>query len=537
MSRHRRKGGANTADDAAVLGRFFLFTLCCFATVVLVVVGSVVPASASPPTWWSGAYTHRLGITIMTSDALPSGYSVSVTLNHSAMVSEGMSLASGNDVRIVQWNGSTWTELDRVLSVGSSWNNPATKLYFRTQSSVGASSTDISYYAYYGNALAGAPPANADNVYNVFDDFSGGALNPAKWTTYTQPGTSVVQSGGEVVASGTPQSGTSSNYTGIYSAAARNPGVIIESTVRVVTNASTGYKAKLGLDDPYAALRSNGTNVTLSYIDSPFWYDFGASTLPVTTFGAQRISESWATDGVVRHVENGTFIGQRSSGLTAAHQLNLGFTNSTIGAPFDFRIDDVVVRKYVTNEPITILESSSDVTIAAVVDAWLTFGVASHVGACNGISQSAGVATSAVAVGLGHVSVSGVVGAQDVTISTNSGLGYAVYLRHTAALQSPAHTLAAVPGSNASPGAFPLIGTEAFGYTTDDATLATGTADRFTNGGAKWAALTGTNSEIEAGSTVTSGDIACIAFRAQVSGTSPAGAYSTSIIYTAIPAF
>ena len=51
---------------------------------------------------WDGNYAYRKKMTITAgSDDIPAGYSVSVTLDHAALVSAGNSLASGNDLREV----------------------------------------------------------------------------------------------------------------------------------------------------------------------------------------------------------------------------------------------------------------------------------------------------------------------------------------------------------------------------------------------------------------------------------------------------
>jgi hypothetical protein len=84
------------------------------------------------------------------------------------LVSGGKSLASGNDARILYWNGSTWTELSRILfndgpagQASSTWNAASTTLFFKTVAGISASGSDTGYYLYYGNPLAGSPPTNA----------------------------------------------------------------------------------------------------------------------------------------------------------------------------------------------------------------------------------------------------------------------------------------------------------------------------------------------------------------------------------------
>ena len=137
---------------------------------------------APPGQWWNTSYAQRLRVSVTTTTSIVTGYSVKVVLNHAGLVAAGKSLASGDDVRVVYWNGATWTEIDRVLEYGSGWNSATTTMWFKTQAAIGTNTVDDNYYIYYGNAAAGAPPANADNIFLMSDDFTGASLNAAKWT-------------------------------------------------------------------------------------------------------------------------------------------------------------------------------------------------------------------------------------------------------------------------------------------------------------------------------------------------------------------
>ena len=137
-----------------------------------------------PSSTWSTAYglRQRIGITATNTNGLPSGYSISFTFDHAAAVSSGFSLASGDDVRVARFDGTSWTQLDRVLSPSSAWNSSTTTVWFSTQAAVTASdnttlATDGSYWLYYGNKSATGPPATAANVYLFADDFESGSLS------------------------------------------------------------------------------------------------------------------------------------------------------------------------------------------------------------------------------------------------------------------------------------------------------------------------------------------------------------------------
>ncbi|MGQ0550853.1 MAG: hypothetical protein ACT4PY_14420 [Armatimonadota bacterium] len=125
------------------------------------------------PAWWNASWGYRRVIGVSTGAAsAPTGYSLPLTFDHAALVLAGKSLSSGNDMRVLYWNGAIWVELDRVLDPQSAWNQATTKIWFKTQGALTANSTTNSYYLYYGNAAAGAPPANEANVFHFADFFN-----------------------------------------------------------------------------------------------------------------------------------------------------------------------------------------------------------------------------------------------------------------------------------------------------------------------------------------------------------------------------
>ena len=129
------------------------------------------------------------------------------------------------------------------------------------------------------------------------------------------------------------------------------------------------------------------------------------------------------------------------------------------------------------------------------------------------------------------------IGAQDLTVSTNAANGYTVSARYTGKPLSGSNTIADHAGTNGSPTTFAAPGNEAFGYTTSDSTLGTGTANRFTNGGPKWAAFTTANSEVAYSNAPAASDVTCVGYQAGISGLTPAGVYTTTVIFTATPVF
>ncbi len=124
-------------------------------------------------------WRRQVTVTAASTD-VPAGYSVPVQLDHAGMVAAGVAMASGNDVRVAHWTGSQWVELNRVLDNGSAWNTGTTTIWFQTAAPIPASTSDTTYYVYYGNPLAAAAPANPDSVFLFSDDFESGAFT--KWS-------------------------------------------------------------------------------------------------------------------------------------------------------------------------------------------------------------------------------------------------------------------------------------------------------------------------------------------------------------------
>jgi len=149
------------------------------------------------PAWWNSSYLYRKKITVTAgSSEVPSGYSVSVSLDHAALVGAGKSLASGDDVRVAYWNGSSWAELDRVVDPLSSWNNASTDIWFKSQAIINASGSDDNYYIYYANPSAGSAPDDWASIFMMCDDFNDGSLTTGV-NTSTAGTASVSETGGE----------------------------------------------------------------------------------------------------------------------------------------------------------------------------------------------------------------------------------------------------------------------------------------------------------------------------------------------------
>jgi alpha-tubulin suppressor-like RCC1 family protein len=317
-----------------------------------------VPA---PMSWWNASYAKRYGVTVTSADALVSGYSVSVTFNHAALVTGAASLASGNDVRVVYWNGATWTELDRLIDPSSSWNSSTTKIWFRTQAAIPASFADTSYYLYYGYPSAGAPPANGNNIFDLYDDFSGGSLDGAKWTAGTSTGITVIQTGGELKISGTNDAAGQWDFDGIRSLGTIfSRGYAAESSIKIVSQsvaAQSNWKSRLGPTETGVSIR--GGNVAIW--NGAGYTNLAATSLTGQTFPYHRVATAFSSTGVMREWEDGTLKGSSTAFGTPDNGVYFNYGPDVAGGvqTFDVRFDNVWVRKFVANEPTLALDSTA----------------------------------------------------------------------------------------------------------------------------------------------------------------------------------
>lgn len=173
--------------------------------------------------------------------------------------------------------------------------------------------------------------------------------------------------------------------------------------------------------------------------------------------------------------------------------------------------------------------------VSATVDPSLSFTISavSTSQTVNGATTTDASTTTTVPFGTLSTSANQIV-AHDLAVGTNAQNGYTVTIKSTAALSSGSHDMADHSGTNASPATFSAAGTEAFGYTTEDATLGTGTANRFTSG--KWAAFTTSPLEVVYSAAAAS-ETTRTGYQVGISATTQAGSYSTTVVYTATPTY
>lgn len=128
-----------------------------------------------------------------------------------------------------------------------------------------------------------------------------------------------------------------------------------------------------------------------------------------------------------------------------------------------------------------------------------------------------------------------------LTTSTNAYNGYVVYGKVTQALtDSYGNTIANYTSPNSAPTAWSGLG---FGYTTSDTNLTGGTANRFNSGTYYAGFTTATNGDPvadDAGPVTTTpitNEQFTISYRITGNNTTPAGTYTTTILYSIVPSY
>lgn len=203
-----------------------------------------------------------------------------------------------------------------------------------------------------------------------------------------------------------------------------------------------------------------------------------------------------------------------------------------------------------------VLDTNS-IAVTAIVDPSLTFSIAGVTGNGSATVNSAtitnGMTTTAKLIYFGNINPGTArIAAQDLTISTNAGSGYTITASHAAqALAGPlvssnsAHKIDAFTGTNSSPTTWsspnsttPDTNTGFFGYTTEDASLCTGTAARFTSsGGNKWAGSTTVGQEVVCSSTPVSSETTRVGYEVEVDAYQPPSTYTGTVILIATPTY
>lgn len=283
----------------------------------------------------------------------------------------------------------------------------------------------------------------------------------------------------------------------------------------VYSDTSSGTAAPAGLSTSSATLDTTNSN----FIPTPSAWTLAQpanGTLQLTNATGETPASAAARKLVYSGITNGTTADTK-------YFLRLyTYSDTACTSP----VDSVTVAFIYTNGS----------TLTLTVDPTLSFTVNAVAAGqlCNGATSTQPSTATTIPFGTVTAAANSIV-CQDLQISTNATNGYTVYARYTSKPQSNANTIADTTGTNAAPTAFPAPGTEAYGYTTNDTALGTGTTNRFSSN--LWAAMTTTNNEVAYDATGVNSTVYRIGHQVGISAVTRPGTYVTTIIYTCTPVY
>jgi len=247
----------------------------------------------------------------------------------------------------------------------------------------------------------------------------------------------------------------------------------------------------------------------------------------------------------------------QGAGATVIVPVTGGITNpTTTNTTYYVRITTKDGSAVTIDGPNTVafaILTSTSLAVSASVDPNLTFTIAgvNSGGTVNGATTT--VTTAAGTIPFGTLTAATpAIGAHDVTITTNAGSGYTVTASHSASAQAgfppltagSSNNIDAFTGTNTSPtawsspnGSTANTNTGFFGYTTEDSSLCTGSANRFTTVTNVWAGTSTTGAEVICSATGVSAQTTRIGWEVEVNAIQPAGTYSGTAILVATPTY
>jgi hypothetical protein len=149
-------------------------------------------------------FAYRREIEVAAAADIPAGYSLSIEIDHAALVAAGKARADGEDVRVFHEPSSgECTELDRIADPRASWDRPTTRIWFAAPAAVVAGARAPGLRLEYGRADADSAPADWNDVFIAGSDFEiDGPLPPGLVASVAGTGDAVVEDGKLVVSYG-----------------------------------------------------------------------------------------------------------------------------------------------------------------------------------------------------------------------------------------------------------------------------------------------------------------------------------------------
>jgi hypothetical protein len=270
----------------------------------------------------------------------------------------------------------------------------------------------------------------------------------------------------------------------------------------------------------------------------------GSGSAVGTTTSSSLLSSSLITAGSwsINNAVNGRLRITNATGQTPAASGNIVFGGITNSASEDTYYG--VFTTYTDDTCTTPSGGVDSVSVAFVIvngslvsltiDPTLTFTVQAVAvsQAVNGATTNTASTATGIDFQNNVTSSTNGISAHDLIVGTNATGGYSVFVRHTGDLSNGSDTIANHTGTNALPTVFSAVGTESWGYTTNDFTL-DATADRFDSN--LWAGFTTSNGLVayNGAAPSPSPETTRVGHQVGVSSGTPAGTYQTTIIYTA----
>lgn len=172
--------------------------------------------------------------------------------------------------------------------------------------------------------------------------------------------------------------------------------------------------------------------------------------------------------------------------------------------------------------------------VSLTIEPTLTFAVNAVAASqtVNGATTSVLSTATSIDHGTAVTTSANGISAHDLVVTTNAASGYIVYLRDTGLLTNGSgDTIALASGDHTTPVAFSAAGTEGWGYTTDDTDY-----PQFQSN--KWAAFNTLDEEVMKNTAATSGsETSRVGHQVGIATDTPAGTYTTTMIYTIVATY
>ncbi|MDP2873840.1 MAG: hypothetical protein Q8N84_00905 [bacterium] len=324
---------------------------------------------------------------------------------------------------------------------------------------------------------------------------------------------------GSVALSDARASGTTVSYTLEFSGITLSG---IKCIKVVFSTLATGGTTPTGLATTGATYDAAGSD----YVpDVQTWTADGTTTPGTVVITTPTTAETpgSATDGTV-------LITGLTNGSTAETGYYAQFSTYTATNCTGAMDSGTGVYIFTTGQAVSLtVDPTISFNIAAVADSETVNGADLTVTTTDGTIPFATVTASANAIA-----------AHDTTVTTNAGTGYTTSIRYLATPSDGSADIDDVsPGTNGSPQSFSAAGVEAFGYTTNDATLSAAGdgVDRFTNPTNQWAKFTTSNAEVAYNDAAISASTTRVGYQVGVSNITKASTYTATVIITCTPQY